>query len=125
MTYKYCTDTVTVLLLVLCVFAVKCCWVLCYICTNRQVLHVLPLPGLFLLTRVVQVFVLYRQVFSVASRLQDCRNAAKYIYWPHKWKASSPMDPSAENENGLHFSTTGAAFFFVHTITRHYLCDFL
>ena len=30
---------------------------------------------------------------SVASRLQNCGNPTKYIYWPHKWKANAPICP--------------------------------
>ena len=29
--------------------------------------------------------------YSVASRLQNCGNPTKYVYWPHKWKASTPI----------------------------------
>ena len=30
-------------------------------------------------------------MYSVASRLQNCRNSDKCIYQPHKWEASTPI----------------------------------
>ena len=50
---------------------------------------------------------------SVAPRLQNCRNPTKYIYWLHKWKASSPVH--------LQKMRTGRIF---HQPARLFVCLF-
>ena len=64
---------------------------------------------------------------SVASRLRSCGNPAKYIYRPHKLKASTSVHLQ-KMRTGCIFQQPVQPFFLfflVSTITRCSLCDFL
>ena len=55
-----------------------------------------------------------RCVHSVASRLQNCGSTAKYIYRPHKWKASMSIHPQKMRtaEQPAFFYNQCSLFFF-------------
>ena len=62
---------------------------------------------------------------SVASRLWNCRNPAKCIYWLHKWKASVPICPQKMRMGRMFHQPKRPFYFFFCITTRRYLCDFL
>ena len=75
---------------------------------------------------------MHAHTHSVASRLRNCGNPVKYIYWLHKWRASTPVYLQKMRMGWIFqepmqpfFLLFFFFFFFFGTITRHYLWLFM